>query len=339
MTPRRIMVTGVGRPMIARFARRLAARDDVELVVGVDAVGPPRPGKAEFLRADLDNPVVGAALVDRGIDTLVHAGVHSQSRVAGGRRRLKEHNVIGTMHLLAVAQHAPDLQTVILKSSTAVYGSSAEDPAHFTERHPSDRHARGFGRDMVDVEGYAVGLARRRDDLDVMTFRFANFIGGADDAALAGFFRLPVVPSVLGWDPRLQFCHADDAVAVLTQAVFEPRRGTFNVAGPGTLYLSQAIRRAGRGHALVPGPLVEATASLLVRAGRVDVPIDQLSFLRFGRVVDVTKLVEQFGYVPRWTTTEAFDAFLAARASRGLGRQDLLALGTEVRERLRRPVA
>jgi UDP-glucose 4-epimerase len=333
------MVTGVARPMIARFARRLAARDDVDLVVGVDVQAPARLGAGEFLRADLGNPVVGATLVDSEIDTLVHAAVNSQPRAAGGRRRLKEHNVIGSMHLFAAAQHAEHLRTLVLKSSTAVYGSSAGDPAQFSEDHPLDRRARGFGRDMIDVEGYAVGLDRRRPDLAVTMLRFANFIGGADDAALAGFFRLPVVPSVLGWDPRLQFCHADDAVAVLTRAVLHPVGGTFNVAGPGALYLSQAIRQAGRAHVLVPSPLVDATASLLLRTGRVDAPVDQLPFLRFGRVVDVTKLEEEFGYVPRWTTTEAFRAFLEHRSSRGLGRQDLLALGSEVRQWLTRPVA
>lgn len=331
------MVTGVGRPMIARFARRLAARDDIDLVVAVDVQAPARLGAAEFLRADLDNPVVGATMADREIDTLVHAAVSSQPRAAGGRRRLKEHNVIGSMHLLAAAQHAEHLRTLVLKSSTAVYGSSANDPAQFTEDHPPDRRARGFGRDMIDVEGYAVGLARRRPEVAVTVLRFANFIGGADDAALAGFFRLPVVPSVWGWDPRLQFCHSDDAVAVLTHAVLQPMAGTFNVAGPGALYLSQAIRQAGRAHVLVPSPLVDATASALLRSGRVDAPVDQLPFLRFGRVVDVTRLVEDFGYVPRWTTPEAFRAFLQQRSSRGLGRQDLLALGGEVRQWLRRP--
>lgn len=339
MTSRRVLVTGVGRPLIARFSRRLAARDDIDLVLGVDTQAPPRLGKAEFLRADLTNPVIGAALVDRGIDTLVHAGVQSQPQAAGGRRLLKEHNVIGTMYLLAAAQHAPELRTFVLKSSTAVYGSSADDPGQFTERHRTDRRASGYGRDMLDVEGYAVGLARRRPELDVTTLRFANFIGGVDDAALAGFFRLPVVPSVLGWDPRLQFCHADDAVAVLIQSVIAPVSGIFNVAGPGALYLSQAIRRAGRGHVLIPGPLVEATASVMLRMGRVDVPIDQLPFLRFGRVMDVTKLVQEFGYVPRWTTTQAFDSFLHDRSMRGLGRRDLLALGGEVRRRLQRPAA
>lgn len=333
------MVTGVGNPLVARFARRMAARDDVDLVVGVDTRAPARLSGMQFLRADLDNPVIGATMDDEAVDTLVHAGVQARPAAADGRGHLKEHNVIGTMHLLAAARHAPALRTLVVKSSTAVYGSSANDPALFTEDHPLDRSTGGFGRDMVDVEGYAVGAARRRDDLTVTVLRFANFIGGVDDAALAGFFRLPVVPSVLGWDPRLQFCHAEDAVAVLARSVLQPVGGTFNVAGPGVLYLSQAIRRAGRGHALVPDPLVRGVARVLLRTGRVDAPVDQLPFLRFGRVVDVTRLVEEFGHAPRWTTPAAFDAFLESRAQRRLGRADVMALGGQVARWLQRPVA
>lgn len=325
--------------MVARFARRMAARDDVSLVVGVDTKAPARLSGMQFLRADLDNPLVGTTLVDERIDTLVHAGVVAQPRVVGGRGHLKEHNVIGSMHLLAAVQHAPALRTLVLKSSTAVYGSSARDPALFTEDHGLDRRSSGFSRDMVDVEGYAVGAARRRSDLDVTVLRFANFIGGVDDAALAGFFQLPVMPSVLGWDPRLQFCHAEDAIAVLTRAVTRPVAGTFNVAGPGVLYLSQAIRRAGRGHMTVPDPLVNGAGRLLLRTGRVDAPVDQVPFLRFGRVVDVSRLVEVFGHAPRWSTPEAFAAFLEGRVRQGPTGTNVAALGSRVLQWLRRPAA
>jgi UDP-glucose 4-epimerase len=325
--------------MVARLARRLAAHDDVDLVVGVDTRSPGRQGDMQFLRAELDNPIVAARMADEQVDTLVHAGVLGAPGAAGGRRRQKEHNVIGTMHLLAAAKHLPALRTVVVKSSTAVYGSSAHDPALFAEDHPLDRRSGGHGRDMVDVEGYAVGLARRRTDLTVTTLRFANFIGGVDDAALAGFFRLPVIPSVLGWDPRLQFCHAEDAMAVLVRAVVRPIPGTFNVAGPGVLYLSQAIRRAGRVHALVPQPAVRVAANLLVRSGRVDAPLDQLPFLRFGRVVDVSRLIEVFGFSPRWTTPAAFQAFLDGRVRRGPRRADVAALSGEVAQWLRRSAA
>ena len=52
---------------------------------------------------------------------------------AGGRAAMKEINVIGTMQLLAACQKAPSVRKLVVKSSTAVYGSSPQDPALFTE--------------------------------------------------------------------------------------------------------------------------------------------------------------------------------------------------------------
>lgn len=336
---RRVLLTGVSRPIMARMARSLADRDDVDLVVGVDTHRPDRIGAMRFLRAELDNPVVGATMADQGIDTLVHAGMHSAPRAAGGRRAMKERNVIGSMQLFAAAQHATELRHVVLKSFTAVYGSRASDPGLFTEASPVDRSASGFTRDVIDVEGYATSLVRRREDLGLTTLRFANFVGGVEDSALSGYFSLPIVPSVLGFDPRLQFCHADDAVEAVTRAVLHPHPGLYNVAGPGTVYLSQAIRQAGRLRIALPSMLVNSAADVLNRRGRVDVPTDQLTFLLFGRVVDTSRLVEAFGWEPAHSTPQAFAAFLQRRRDRGVTRRDLVALQRLVSSRLRQPAA
>ena len=63
---------------------------------------------------------------------------------------------------------------------------------------------------------------------------------------ITSYFRLPVIPRVLGFDPRLQFLHEDDLLDVLRHAAVADVSGTFNVAGDGILMLSQAIRRLNR---------------------------------------------------------------------------------------------
>lgn len=39
-----------------------------------------------------------------------------------------------------------------------------------------------------------------------------------------------------------------------------------------------------------------------------------MRFLNFGRVVDLTRLINDFGFEPRWTTTQAFDDFVRGKA-------------------------
>jgi UDP-glucose 4-epimerase len=168
----------------------------------------------------------------------------------------------------------------------------------------------GYAKDSVEVEGYVRGLGRRRPDVDVTLLRFANFIGPSIDTPLTRYFALPVVPTVLGFDPRLQFVHVDDGLEVLRRAVIEDHRGTFNVAGDGVLLLSQAIRRAGRTSFGLLSPAVSLVGTMFRRTGLVDFSPEQLAFLQFGRGVDTTRLRTDFGYEPRYDTAAAFDNFV-----------------------------
>ena len=168
----------------------------------------------------------------------------------------------------------------------------------------------GYSKDSVEVEGYVRGLGRRRPDIDVTLLRFANFIGPEIDTPLTRYFALPTVPTVLGFDPRIQFLHESDGMEVLRRAVVEDHRGTFNVAGDGVLLLSQAIRRAGRTSVQFPSPAVSLVGSLFRRTGLVDFSPEQIAFLQFGRGVSTARLSGDFGYEPRFTTEQAFDDFV-----------------------------
>jgi UDP-glucose 4-epimerase len=310
-----VLITGVSRYLGGRLASVLSADSSIERLIGVDVV-PPRQdvGRTEFVRADIRNPIIAKVIASAQVDTVVHMSVIATPFGAGGRTAMKEINVIGTMQLLAACQKAPSLQKLVVRSTTAVYGSSSRDPALFTEgMEPRVQFRTGYGKDSTEVEGYVRGLGRRRPDVDVTLLRFANFIGPRIDTPLTRYFSLPVVPRVFGFDPRVQFVHEDDGVEVLRRAVVEEHRGTFNVAGSGVLLVSQAIRRAGRPALQVPSPAVSVVGSLFRRAGLVDFSPEQMEFLQFGRGVDVTRLRDDFGYEPTYTTIQAFDDFVTGR--------------------------
>jgi UDP-glucose 4-epimerase len=310
-----VLITGVSRYLGGKLAALLSEDTSIDRVIGVDTV-PPRQdvGRTEFVRADIRNPIIAKVIASAQVDTVVHMSVIATPFGAGGRTAMKEINVIGTMQLLAACQKAPSLQKLVVKSTTAVYGSTSRDPALFTEgMEPKSQFRSGYGKDSTEVEGYVRGLGRRRPDVDVSLLRFANFIGPRIDTPLTRYFSLPVVPRMFGFDPRIQFVHEDDGVEVLRRAVVDNKRGTFNVAGDGVLLLSQAIRRAGRTSIQVPSPAVSAVGSLFRRAGLVDFSPEQMQFLQFGRGVSTTRLHDDFGYRPRFTTLEAFDDFVHGR--------------------------
>ena len=304
----RILITGIAAGLAAGLARRLAAHDGVDLVVGVDTRLPAHDlHTTRIVRAELSSPVVSRLLDQEGIDTLVHLDISATP--GGSGRDRKEHNVIGTMQLLAAAQRAPRLRTFICRSTTAVYGSDAANRSMFSE--DATTHAdSGYARDVTEVEGYARAFARRRDDVVLTVLRFANMLGAGIDTPFSRYLAMPVIPTVLGYDPRLQLCHTDDAVEVLYQACLDTRPGIFNVAGPGVVYLSQAARIAGRPTLPVPLPLVEPAARVVRRTRLLDVPTDQLRYLSYGRVADITRLRERFGYEPAYGARATLEAFL-----------------------------
>jgi UDP-glucose 4-epimerase len=312
------MVTGVSRDAGARCARRLADDPSIGTVLGIDVV-PPRAelGRVRFVRADIRNPVIAKVIAAEDVDTVVHTGVVATPGSAGGRSSMKEINVIGTMQLLAACQKAPGVAKLVVKSSTTVYGAGPRDPAMFTEEMaPRAIHQTGLSKDAVEVEGYVRGFARRRPDVCVSTLRMANWIGPKTDSPITRYFSMPVVPTVFGYDARLQFLHEDDGVEAILHATVNDLPGTFNLAGDGVLSLSQAIRRLGRPTLRVPSFTAASTAAAVRRARLADFSPDQITFLTYGRAVDTTRMRTEFGFEPAYTTAAAFDDF---RASLGPG--------------------
>ncbi|GHE11070.1 NAD-dependent epimerase/dehydratase family protein [Klenkia taihuensis] len=311
MPPAVVLVTGVSRWLGGALAAELAADPSIERVLGVDTV-PPRPevqrrlGRTEFVRADIRNPLIGKVIAAAGVDTVVHMNISSTPAGSGGRTSMKELNVIGTMQLLAACQRVPTVRRLVLKSTSAVYGASPRDPAVFTEAMQARQvPGGGFAKDSLDIEGYVRSFSRRRPEVDVAVLRFTNFIGPRIDSLLTGFLRLPVVPTALGYDARVQLLHEDDALAVLVQATTGGFAGTVNVGAEGTVLLSQAIRRLGRIALPLPSQAMGPLGRLTRQARITDYSPEQLRFLNFGRVVDTRVLREEFGYTPRYTTAEA----------------------------------
>lgn len=323
--PEVVFVTGVSRLLGARLAARIAAHPEVKRVVGLD-VGPvPDALAAELSEVEvITSDVRGWAdlIADSRAQAVVHlAVVSSPDPARGGRAAMKEQNVIGTMQLLGACQQVPTLRRLVVRSSTAAYGASFRDPAVFTEdAEPREAPRGGFGRDILDIEGYVRGFRRRRPDVTATVLRFAPFIGAGTETALLRYFARPVVPTVLGRDPRLQFIHADDALEILGRSVLESHPGTYNVAGPGVLTLSQAIRRAGR----LAFPILEPGLLAATTFGGGVVSKDQLDLFVHGRVIDVRKLAREFGFTPR-PTAEAFAGFVATHRAGAAVTPDRLA--------------
>ncbi|UGQ09218.1 NAD-dependent epimerase/dehydratase family protein [Yinghuangia sp. ASG 101] len=316
-----VLVTGVTRDLGGRFARLILRAPGVERVIGVDAAEPRHElDGVEFVPADIRNPMIAKVIASAAVDTVVHMSPAETPPTGypGTSTSAKETNVIGTMQLLAACQKAPSVRNLVVRSTTAVYGASPRDPAIFEEdMEPRVPPSRGWAKDAVEIEGYVRGFARRRPDVPVTVLRFAPILGPTIASPMADYFALPFLPTVLGYDPRLQFLHEDDALDALSVAVATHESGTYNIAAEGVLTLSQAARRLGRPVVPVPSRAIGVVGQGLRRVGAADLSAEQVRLLTHGRVVDTARARERLGFVPRRTTAEAFEDFARGRGLRG----------------------
>ncbi|GAB3455138.1 NAD-dependent epimerase/dehydratase family protein [Actinophytocola sediminis] len=299
MAPEVVLVTGVAGHLGGRLAAALATEPGIARVIGVDTHLPrtPLPERVELVTADLGGPLVPSLLRAAGVDTVVHAAARPADPAA------RDRDLVATMRLLAGCQRAASVRKLVHRSTAEVYGASPTSPAVFTER---DGAAKGHA---VELEHYVDGFARRRPEVTVTTVRLAELLGSGTDTALGRYFAMPVVPTVIGFDARVQVLHPGDAVAVLRRATTHDLPGVFNVGGDGVLLLSQAIRRAGR----VSLPMPRAAVPAAARLARAELSPGLARLLSYGRVIDTTRLKTTFGYTPSWSTAAAFDDYLYAR--------------------------
>ena len=326
---RRVVITGVSSKWGSEIARRLERRPEIEYLAGIDSDPPAAElERTEFIEADIRNPALSRILPSTKADTVVHCGILWYPEPGKPARVLHDINVIGTLQLLAACERTESLERVIVRGSAAIYGCEGATPYFFTEdaaRHTPLRTR--FQRDISELEEYFGNFARRHPGVTCCMLRYQPEIGPELDTPLGRYLSLPVVPTQLGFDPRLQLLHADDATGALEAAIVNPFRGAVNVAPSGSISLSRALRLARRPTVPIPHPLFEPALSRLgARLGAGVLYGDAVRFLRFGRGVDNARLRSDVGYEPAFDAEAAVRHFAASLRGRSLG--PALHLGT-----------
>ena len=319
---RRIAITGISTHWGAELARALERDPRVDYIAGIDTEPPDADlERTDFIEADIRSPRLARLLPVTEADTVVHCGILWYPQPGKPVRALHDINVIGTLQLLAACERTPTLERVVVRSSAAIYGCEGASPLLFTEDLARRLPLRTrFQRDVSELEGYFDNFARRHPDVSCCTLRHQPEIAAGLDAPIVRYLGLPVVPTQLGYDPRLQFMHADDATAALAAAVGSEVRGPVNVAPDGAISLSRILRLARRPTIPVPhslfGPAVERFGGPL---GAGPLLADAVRLLRFGRGVDNTRMRRELGFEPRYDAVAAVRDLIVKADSRRLG--------------------
>jgi UDP-glucose 4-epimerase len=316
---RRVLITGVGSYLGTLLAARLERDPEVEAVVGLDTRAPRQPlTRTELIEADIRDPDMAPLIARAEVDTVVHNSIVRQPGPGMSARAMHDINVIGSLQLLAACGHAPTIRTIVIRGSAGIYGAEPHAPQFFGEEMTRLFPLRTrFQRDVAEIENYFETYSRRHPDVTCTMLRYQPAIGPSLATQITRYLSQPVCPTYLGFDPRIQLVHEDDALDALVAAIKRPVRGAVNVAARGTIGLARMIRTARRPQLPIAGPLFGPLTSAGRRLGLDAYSDDFRRLLRYGRGVDIARLESEVGHRPRYSTTAAVEDWVrASRAAR-----------------------
>ncbi len=317
-SPSRIAFTGLGTFLGRRLVERLAAsRQDLTLV-GLDLRRPyGLHGRVRFHRVDLTEPTADTDLTDVFRKEEVEAVVHLAFRRSPTPDIEGDHELetIGSLHVLH-ASAAAGIRRLVVGSTTMVYGPRPDNPNFLSEAHRLRGHPHAHCvQNRVEVEKLVAEWAARHGDTEVTVLRPCWIMGPNYEDAVVRYFARPVVPTLLGWDPLLQFVHEDDCLDAFERAVLERHPGAYNVVGRGVLPLSTILRAAGKRLLPIPAPLLHRLRYYPSQAQTGDRPEGFYDYLRYLWVADGERGWAAFGE-PVYSTREAWASFVSSRRMR-----------------------
>src|SRR4029453_17837232 len=153
------------------------------------------------------------------------------------------------------------------------------DPVWFGEdsrRSSFPRHR--VERSLLEVEGYVRDYATDNPDVTVSLLRFSNVLGADIVTPISKALQLPLVPSVFGFDPRVQFVDEADVVRAIMFVLDRNPGGTSTGAGDGLLPWSEVASICGKRLAPLP-PLGRSALARVLARPRVGPPPELLELL------------------------------------------------------------
>jgi nucleoside-diphosphate-sugar epimerase len=275
-------------------------------------------------RAGLDELVAGADVV-----------VHLAFVILGNLKETQSVNLEGSRNVFEAAV-AAGAKRLVYASSVAAYGFHADNPPELTEEIPprgTERHY--YSAQKAELEGVLNDVVGGTG-IDAYIFR-PCIVAGPDALALLEnipYIRLsdqmpgpilralefmPVLKPVLP-DPGVPFqlVHHDDVASALRAGVLgRGTPGVYNLAGDGTLTMSDLADALGWYSIPVPEIATSAAAELVARLPFVPAEAQWIETVRTAVLMDTEKARRGLGWRPEHSARETLQEMVdAARSER-----------------------
>lgn len=287
--------------------------------------------KTEYREGDVQDAASVREVV-RGADAVVHLAFS----IMGDGGQTRAINVDGSRTVFE-ASIAAGVQRICYASSVAAYGFHADNPLWLTEDVP----ARGtpehfYSQQKAEVEAVLGELLLRSTSTVAYVFRPSIVAGpraqmlleempyyrlsdALPDAVAGLLSSVPMLKPVLP-DPgvRFQLVHEDDVASAFLAGVRglgDP--GPYNLAGRGTVRMSDIATALGWYSIPVPAPAVGAAAEIVERLPLAPESVSWIHALRRPVLMKVDRARAQLRWQPEHTAKATLKQMVAARTGSG----------------------
>ncbi|SNS55282.1 NAD-dependent epimerase/dehydratase family protein [Pseudomonas segetis] len=227
--------------------------------------------------------------------------------------QLRAIDVGGTRTIIDAAV-SESVEQLIVTSSGAAYGYSQENAEWIDEDQPLRGHDLfAYAKHKREVEMMLAQARLKNPQLKQLVLRAGTILGKQVNNQITDLFTKGSILGVRGSNSRFVFIWDQDVINIICQGLEKQVEGIFNLAGDGALTLRDIAGLLGKPYRALPALLIKSALHILKPLGLSQYGPEQLDFLRYRPVLANTRLKQIFGYTPRYTSREAFLAFIKAQ--------------------------
>ena len=298
----KVLITGIAGGQGQLIARRLAR---TYALTGVDrSPWEDHPPEISVHVLDLRKRKTEDIFRTERPDAVVHHALIRHFRVDPRVRH--EVNVLGTKLLLEYCV-THGVKRIVVLSSSYVYGALPDNPYYLDEEYPLNV-SRTYPevRDLAEVDTLCSAFLWRHPEIATTILRPVSILGPHVSSSMAQYLRQRYVPTIMGFDPMMQFIHQEDVAEAVALALQGGTHGVFNLVGPGAVPLSVAIRETGGIALPLPEPLARVIFQQLFNLGLYHVPPGAFDFVKYPCTLDGRRFRTATGFTPHHSLGDTF---------------------------------
>lgn len=313
----RVLITGgsgyIGQKVVAGL---VAQAPRYPVIISMD-VRTPLPESCHesvvYKNLDVRDGSLSELLLEYSIQTVVHLA--SIVNPGGPKQRQFEYSVdvLGTKNVVECCLKA-GVDQLIVTSSGAAYGYYADNPVPLSEQDAlRGNSTMAYSDHKRLIEEMLSEYRASHPALKQLIFRPGTVLGANTRNSITALFDKRRVLGISGSQSPFVFIWDQDVVECIILGIHRRAEGIYNLAGDGTLTITEIAQRLGKPVIWLSPGLLGHILRCLRWLGWTRYGPEQVDFLRYRPVLSNQKLKTDFGYTPHKTTAQVFEYFLQQR--------------------------